>query len=175
MRRLTIILVLLALFSVVVFFGGRYLSDKPAAVDPQASPAADAEVQLCSFETTDLDGNAWDSSIFADYKLTMINLWEPWCGPCVAEMPDLQKLYEDYADKGFMLLGVFSMEAGVAETITDTGVSYPMLHYTSGFDSFQTGYVPTTIMVNSKGELVGGPYVGINSYEGWAAIIESLL
>jgi len=175
MRRLTIILVLLAVLSIVVFVGGLYLTERPAAVDAQGGAVAEEEAEYCSFQTTDIDGNNWDDSAFANYKLTMINLWEPWCGPCVAEMPDLQRLYEEYSDDGFMLLGMFSMEAGVAETIVDTGVTYPMLHYSTDFDSFQTGYVPTTIMVDSNGVLVGGPYVGINSYEGWAAIIESLL
>ena len=60
------------------------------------------------FKTTDRDGNEYTDAIFADYEVTMINMWEPWCGPCVEEMPDLQKLYENYSSKGFNIIGIYS-------------------------------------------------------------------
>lgn len=149
-------------------------AENEAESENEARPESGSDAVVCSFETVDIDGNAVDSGIFADYKLTMINFWEPWCGPCVAEMPDLQKLYEDYSDKGFMLLGVFSTEDGVREILSDTGVKYPILYYTEGFDYFQTGYVPTTVFVNSQGEMLE-LQIGARSYEDWAAIIEGLL
>lgn len=134
------------------------------------------------FTTTDRDGNTWDESVFADYELTMINFWEPWCGPCVREMPDLQKLQETYADRGLLILGVYSadnLENEVDEELSDAGVTYPILHYTGAFDAFQSGYVPTTVFVDKAGHVVfggdGNLYIGSNSYEGWAAIIEGLL
>ena len=65
-----------------------------------------SEAVLGTFAATDMDGNAVDESILSGKKVTMINLWAPWCGPCVGEMPDLQKLNEKYADKGFQVIGV---------------------------------------------------------------------
>ena len=41
---------------------------------------------------SDLDGNEVDSSIFADYDLTMINIWATFCNPCLSEMPELAEL-----------------------------------------------------------------------------------
>ena len=112
----------------------------------------------------------------------MINFWEPWCGPCVGEIPDLEKLYEDYKDMGFQIIGVYSetaMEGEVDQIIRDSGVTYPILHYSSEFDKFQTGYVPTTIFVDGEGHILTvqgeDSVVGSKTYNDWAKIIEKLL
>ena len=65
--------------------------------DAAAGPAEDFDPELF-FETTDRDGNVWNESSLSSNKLTMINFWEPWCGPCVREIPDLERLYENYKD-----------------------------------------------------------------------------
>ncbi len=131
-----------------------------------------------TFETVSTDGESWDQNCFADARLTMLNFWEPWCGPCVGEMPDLQRLSEEYADRGFQLLGVYSdfdYTEEMYQVVEETGVLYPILEYVSAFDQFQTGYVPTTVFVDQNGHVVGEPYIGSRSYEDWAAILEELL
>ena len=127
------------------------------------------------FSTTALDGTAVDESILAGHTLTMINFFEPWCPPCIAELPDLEKLYETYAPEGFQILGVFSTEEGTAEVVSDAALSYPVLRYVPEFDQFQTGYVPTTIFVDGSGRIVGETKIGSNSYAGWEAIIKDLM
>ena len=127
------------------------------------------------FSTTALDGTAVDESILAGHTLTMINFFEPWCPPCIAELPDLEKLYETYAPEGFQILGVFSTEEGVEAVVQTAGLSYPVLRYVPVFDQFQTGYVPTTVFVNERGELVGETKIGSNSYADWEAIIKDLM
>ena len=150
----------------------------------KASVSTDADFSPdFTFKTTDRAGNTYDESIFASAKLTMINFWEPWCGPCVSEIPDLERLYEAYKDKGFQIIGVYSethMESDVDGILEKGKVSYPILKYTSEFDVFQTGYVPTTIFVDSKGHIIkmedgSGSVIGSNSYEGWEAIIKNYL
>lgn len=142
-----------------------------------------------TFSTVDREGNTWDDSVFADYELTIINFWEPWCGPCVGEMPDLEKLYEDYADQGLLIIGVYSeenMEEDVDVVLSDSGVTYPILRYTSEFDIYQSGYVPTTILVDRNGNIVdpGDAYtdgadssliVGSHPYREWADIADMYL
>ena len=136
-----------------------------------------------TFRTTDRLGNEWTEAAFASNKLTMINFWEPWCGPCVKEMPDLELLYEAYKDKDFQIIGVYSethMESEVDGILKDKNISYPILKYTAEFDRFQTGYVPTTVFVDSKGHIVkmsdGTDYViGSNTYEAWESIIKQYL
>ena len=145
----------------------------PDEAEPD-TPASDFEPDF-RFSTTTPDGAAADESILAGHTLTMINFFEPWCPPCIAELPDLEKLYETYAPQGFQIIGVFSTEEGLASVLADAGISYPVLRYVKEFDRFQTGYVPTTIFVDAQGRLVGETQIGSNSYEGWEAIIKELM
>ena len=100
----------------------------------------------------------------------------------MGEMPDLQKLSEKYADRGVQILGVYSeknMESDVDELIKKSSVAYPLLRYVSEFDRFQSGYVPTTVFVDSGGHVleINGEQliIGSRSLEEWSAIVEGLL
>ena len=147
-------------------------SPTPEATPDAASSAWSPEV---SFSTTAMDGSTVDDSFFAEHKLTMINFFEPWCGPCAQELPDLQALCEALGGEGFAILGVFQTEEGVAELLESKGVSYPVIRYVREFDAYQTGYVPTTIFVDSEGKIVGETIIGSQDYDIWLAIIKELL
>lgn len=113
--------------------------------------------EVIKFSTVDRDGDTFDDSIFADNKLTMINMWEPWCGPCVNEMSDLEKLYQEYKDKGFLILGVHEYEDDIDNVLKTTGVTYPILDTQDVFLSIinETGAYPSTIFVDSEGYVLG--------------------
>ncbi len=127
---------------------------------------------------TDLQGGEYGWEALCGETVTMVNFWEYWCGPCRTELPDLQRLSEDYAAQGVQVLGVvsdLSAPEELEDTIAQSGITYPVLRYTSEFSAYQTGYVPTTVFLNREGELLAGPYVGAKSYEQWAEILEGLL
>jgi thiol-disulfide isomerase/thioredoxin len=130
-----------------------------------------------SFSTTDMRGNSVTLDNYSDAKLIMINIWEPWCGPCVREMPDLQKLYDNYKSKGFLILGVASSPAeDVNSVVSDFGITYPILARSDHFNAFATGSVPTTVFLDSEGYvLTPEPFVGSRSYEAWEDITIELL
>lgn len=52
-------------------------------------------------KTEDINGNKVDSSIFSKYKLTVVNVWNTGCTPCVGEIPTLDKLNKEYEKKVF--------------------------------------------------------------------------
>ena len=39
-------------------------------------------------------------------KVTIVNFWATWCGPCKTEIPDFVKLYDEYKDKGLVIVGI---------------------------------------------------------------------
>lgn len=131
------------------------------------------------FSTVDINGNAFSSSDLKDYDLVMINFWEPWCGPCVKEMPGLESLYESYKDRNFIILGVYSstdMKSDAQSVVNNAGVKYPILEYCSAFDAYQSGYVPNTIFVDGDGNVLSEePIVGANEYLDWVKIVSSYL
>lgn len=154
-----------------------------------AAPVKDGT--LSSFLAYDLNGVAVDESIFSDYKLTMLNFWGTFCGPCLREMPELGELAAEYADKGVRIVGVVSDVTQKADgsfnqdklqtardLVAQTGADY--LHLLGSYDLVKaklgsvTG-VPDTIFVDSEGKLVGLEYVGANSKDTWAKIIDETL
>ena len=121
----------------------------------QVNPNVSVSDLTLTFSTTDRSGNKVTSDIFADYKYTVINIWEPWCGPCVSEMPDLEKIYKNYKSQGVNMIGVYSTETDADDVIEETGVTYQMLHSNSDFSLISnTGYIPDTVVVDSQGRLV---------------------
>lgn len=61
-----------------------------------------------NFKVKDINNSEITEDIFKEKKVTMINIWGTFCPPCIEEMPTLQKLYSEYATKGFNLIGVVS-------------------------------------------------------------------
>ena len=125
------------------------------------------------FSGTDQNGAPITEQIFAEYRLTMINFWEPWCGPCVGEMPDLEKLHAAHPE--LLILGVYSTVEGMERVLKETGVTYPVMRFDQAFQPYQTGYVPTTIFVGPDGRVIGEPYIGSRDYNAWEAVVTELV
>lgn len=163
-KKLKRIVVSLIIFVVLIALGAfAALQSGIIAVhnDADMSGTASSGVKISSgkslsFRTTDINGEPLDSSVFSQYKVTMINRWEPWCEPCKNEMPDFQALYEKYGDQGLNIIGVYSDENGLQEALDNTGVSYPIVLAADDLD-FDTKAVPATIFVDSNGYLLDVP------------------
>ena len=152
-------------------------ADDPTVLDLPPGDPEDWNPDI-RFTTLDEKGSEWTDACFRDAQLTMINFWAYWCGPCVSEMPDLQKLSEDYAEWGLQILGISDKEYEEENiyVLEQLGVTYPCLRYTADFDLYlNTGYIPDTVFVDSSGKVVSEVYIGSKSYADWAAIVESLL
>ena len=134
---------------------------------------------VLSFDTVDINGNAVTNEIMEGAKLVLVNLWEPWCGPCVREMPDLERLYEDYKDQGLLVLGVyatFSMDDDAKEIVTSAGITYPILKADERLLTLEQNYVPASYLFDGEGRLLyDEPIAGAREYDSWKEIVLSFM
>lgn len=161
-------------------------SSETTSSDTQENTASSDDV-FSNLTTTDLDGNTIDSSIFKDHKLTVINAWNIGCTPCIEELPALEQLNQEYADKEVSIKGLyfnFAEEikddemAQIKDTLSTANVSYPQLRLTKDMYNFQTMQdvmaFPTTFFVDSNGKIID-KLEGSHDYEEWKSIIDSYL
>ena len=139
-----------------------------------------------SFETTDLEGNAVSAAdIFSAHKLTMINIWGTYCGPCIGEMPDLEVLNARLAEKDCAIIGIVCDVRGTGDTktigiakdiISQTGVTYlNLLPWESFWDELPAEFIPTTYFVASDGQVVGEAAVGARGADEYEELVDALL
>jgi peroxiredoxin len=57
------------------------------------------------FTATDLDGNPISLEQYRG-KVVLLDFWAVWCGPCIAEMPNVKRIYESYKNEGFDIIGI---------------------------------------------------------------------
>ena len=124
---------------------------------------------LSSFSTTDQNGNSVTQDIFKDKDVTMVNIWATWCGPCVGEMGELQKLYEmlkkmsnvnmiticeDLAEQPELVKKILDENGCMFITIRpDDSIKNNLFN--------EVQYFPTTIFVDKDGKIIGEPIIGV--------------
>ena len=77
------------------------------------------------------------SSFVKKNKLTLVDFWASWCGPCRREMPHVKKLYADFHSKGLEIVGVSFDESKEAWTgaIASMGLKWPQLSDRQGWQT----------------------------------------
>ena len=122
-----------------------------------AADRADAPV----LEGEGLDGRPLSTADFAG-KTIVVNLWGPWCAPCLAEAPELNEVATQYADKGVQFVGVLTRSKDPSSAIAfnrNKGITYPSFKDQGGKlelgfnDSLPTLAIPTTWIIDSKGRV----------------------
>lgn len=118
------------------------------------------------FTTTDLDGNPVSSAdLFAQNKVTMLNVWATWCGPCIGELEDLQSIYRNQQKKGVGVVGMMTDDdvATARELLAEYNVTYPAILAPATLEEFiyLEGW-PTTLFIGPDGKVLAEPVVGAN-------------
>ena len=114
----------------------------------------------------DLDGNTVS---LKDYlgSVVLVNLWATWCPPCRAEMPAIEKVYQEYKDQGFVVLAInMTYQDDPFEVVPFTeqyGLTFPILLEETGdvASAYQLNSLPSSFFINRDGIIddivIGGP------------------
>ena len=132
----------------------------------------ESENEMPTFTTKDINGNEVDSSIFSEKKLTVVNVWGTFCGPCIREMPDLADWAKELGDD-VQLIGIVGDINGETDTqhielaqaiAQKANVEFINLIPNNDFSGFMATVIafPTTFFVDQNGAIVGEPIIGAN-------------
>jgi len=134
-----------ALWSKPLFSNAEQLAEGGWEKPPKAIP---------SFELYDLSGKTWRLKELGG-KTLLINVWATWCGPCQAEMPRLEKLYQKIKDRSDLQLLTFNIDEDlglVAPYVKEKGYTFPVVPAYSTAVTLLDGYaIPQNWIVDPTG------------------------
>jgi len=170
------------LVAIAAYTTGKFNSKPDTIIDPPAqeqqaaqdsitpTPAQEVENSVqepartnlmkdYDFKLEDLNGNTVSLSDYKGKKV-FLNFWATWCPPCKAEMPDIEKLYQETKDSDLVILAVNVGEDKdtVQKFISDKGYNFHILLDVKGEVSqkYQVTGIPTSYFIDTEGYLDDG-------------------
>lgn len=106
------------------------------------------------FELTTIEGETVRLSDYHGERI-LLNFWATWCPPCRAEIPDMQKLYDE-EDVVVLAVNMTTSEtsvAAVSEFVSEFHMTFPVLLDDKGtvMNAYHIQVYPTTYMIDSNG------------------------
>ena len=133
-------------------------AEAPKGEDPMAAQLVPIGKAAPAFNLkTPTGGKLSLASAVAGHKATLVNFWATWCGPCMAEMPDLKKLYTRLSPKGFQLLSINDAEdaATIRKFIAREKLKFPVVMSTPTLlNAYGIEGIPTNYLLDSRGKIV---------------------
>lgn len=162
----------------------------PPALEAELEEDQEEVAWFKDMKTKNLKGEEIDSSIFAENDLTLVNAWNTGCPPCLAELPELEKVSKRYDNVGIKGLVIELSTRGISPGISDKerasvdkileGAQAKYEQILVWEDLLDTAFVyyleafPTTFFLDSQGEIV---YImaGAKDEDGWVETIDKVL
>lgn len=101
------------------------------------------------------------SDVYSKNKVTMLDFWASWCGPCRAFNPTLVRIYKKYHSKGFEVLGVSfdTDKARWEDAIKKDGLTWPHVSDLKGWENaagtpYMVKYIPQNVLVDQSGTII---------------------
>ena len=149
----------------------------PPPAAPQQNYSLQAGDIFPPFTLADLNGNKTESAgLFAGNKVTLVNFWATFCGPCIKEMPELEELRKKYSGQNLGMAGIV-LDSNKASTAIDLaariGTGYPHL-LDDGRFAAKIFAVPQTLLVDSDGKILVS-VTGARSLQEFSRMVEPYL
>ncbi len=112
------------------------------------------------FEEQDLAGKPLSIARFKG-KVVLVDFWATWCGPCIAELPNVKAAYDKHHAKGFEIVGISldSERAKLDKFIADKHLPWPQYFDGKGWQSKLAGVygvnsIPATYLLDGEGKII---------------------
>ena len=133
-------------------------AESPAKVDYKAVPILQAMKEVAptpEINLTTPDGKKISLRDFRG-KVVMLNFWASWCVPCREEMPAMEKLYQEFKDKNFVILAVAvkDRKQDAVDFVKELKLTYPVALDPDAKVGQEYGAwgLPATYLIGPKGE-----------------------
>jgi len=99
-------------------------------------------------------------------KTIFMNLWATWCPPCIAEMPNIQRLYHDIDDENivFVMASLDQDPKKAWDFVERKGFTFPVYSVIAKPRVYDSSVVPTTYVISPQGDIVM-EYRGMAKYD----------
>lgn len=119
------------------------------------------------FKVRDENGQLLDGESLRG-KTIFMNLWATWCPPCVAEMPSIDALYQDFKEQNDIVFLIISEDKDFNKAkkwIADKDIDLPIYQLATPLpDVYETGLLPSTFVISPKEKVVVRT-VGMANYD----------
>jgi thiol-disulfide isomerase/thioredoxin len=159
-----------AVFLIIAEFSSPSLTESGNAIPVKKRKT------LPDFTYREIDGRPWRLSDQRG-KVVFLNFWAPWCPPCRAETPGLERVYQQLRSEGLTIAGIdVDGEAAAAASFSKQfGVDYALLLPSPGSPlTDQVESLPTSLLLDRDGR-VARTYVGAVSESTLAADVNAVL